>query len=203
MMDVETFFFGKEALEAGFIDEIVESEGVETDENAKKSYVAIAKEAYEATLKKVVADDYEQAAAYLSIEARGDNNPKMEEKSKTEETFMNLNEFMAKHPDLYAEVYNKGVADERDRVSAHLIMGSASGDLETAKKAIEDGSAMTETIKAKYSVAALNKRDINARLEDENDVADITDNINATEEDAMSTVADLVEARLGIEKGVN
>jgi len=201
MMNDETFFFGNEVLDAGFIDEIIESE-TEPDADAKKSHIALAKEAYKACLKKVESDDYEQAAAYMNIVERGDNNPVIvENKSKKENKRMDLNELKAKHPDLFEKVYNMGVTAERDRVSAHLIMGSASGEMETAKKAIEDGLGMTETIKAKYAVAALNKQDINARLEDETDA---TNDVKIDDEvDAGTIVADLVEERMGIKREGN
>jgi ClpP class serine protease len=76
----------------------------------------------------------------------------------------NLVEFKAQHPALYAEAValgvEKGIAQERDSACAHAIYGRASGDMETALEAIEKGTPLTETIKAKYAVAGWNKRDI-------------------------------------------
>lgn len=79
---------------------------------------------------------------------------------------MDLNELKAKHPTLYAQVVAVGETAERDRVSAHLTMGDASGDMKTAMKAIDDGSAMTASIQAKYMAAGMKRQDTTAREDD-------------------------------------
>lgn len=80
---------------------------------------------------------------------------------------MNLNELKAQHPDVYQAAVSEGVSQERDRVNAHLTMGSASGDMKTAVAAIESGDGMTATLQATYMAAGMNRRDIEARDEDE------------------------------------
>jgi hypothetical protein len=79
---------------------------------------------------------------------------------------MDLIELKAKHPTLCAQLVAEGETAERDRVSAHLTMGSASGDMKTAMTAIEDGSAMTALISAKYMAAGMKRQDTVAREED-------------------------------------
>ena len=56
-----------------------------------------------------------------------------------------------------------GMKQERDRVVAHITLGQASGDMETAIEAIKSGEGITETIKAKHLGAEIKKRSIEAR----------------------------------------
>lgn len=118
---------------------------------------------------------------------------------------MDRTELKAKHPDLYNEIYGRGVSAERDRAAAHLIMGNASGDMETAIAAVTDGSEMTAVLNAKYMAAGMNKKDIEVRAEDDTDVAAGADDVNtdtAADTDAEGEkVASLVEAKFGIKKG--
>ena len=119
---------------------------------------------------------------------------------KDEETKpMNMADFKAEHADLYAEVFDLGVASEKDRVCAHLIMGEKSGDMKTAVQAINSGDGMTATIQAKYLTAAMNKSDISSRHEEN------AGSVVATEpeeiEDLGAQVCDLIEKELGIAVG--
>jgi ATP-dependent Clp protease protease subunit len=198
-MDDETFFFGDEAVDAGFVDEIIKNNKDDSDVSSKEISVALAKEAFEATMKKVKAEDYEQAAAFFNIK-RG--NPTVETKTKKEKANMDLNEFKIKYPDLYENVFRAGVHAERDRVTAHIIWGEASGDFKTASEAIQDGSEMTAALTAKYSVAAMNRKDVESRIDDDADLNGI-DDTNTNDSDDSTIVADLVEFNMGISKGGN
>jgi len=80
---------------------------------------------------------------------------------------MNSQELKTQHPDVYASVLLEGQEAERDRVSAHLKLGEASGDMKTAIGAIEDGSGMTATLTATYMSAGMNRRDLEIREEDD------------------------------------
>ena len=115
------------------------------------------------------------------------------------ETVMDLNTLKAQHPDVYAAAMQEGVSSERDRVSAHLTMGNASGDMETALKAVNEGSEMTATLQATYLAAGMNRQDQQNRQEDDN-AANAGDNANEGENsaDASSLVLIAVEDQLGI-----
>ena len=88
---------------------------------------------------------------------------------------MDPNTLKAEHPETYAAVYKagrdegeaagieKGEKQERDRVTAHLIRGKASGAMDLALESVEKGDPMTETLKAKYDTAGKNKADAEAR----------------------------------------
>lgn len=96
---------------------------------------------------------------------------------------MDLQTLKAQHPDVYAAAAQEGQNQERDRVGAHLTMGKASGDMETAISAVEDGSAMTATLQAKYMAAGMNRADVQARQDDDAE-ASAADGANASDADA-------------------
>jgi ClpP class serine protease len=119
--------------------------------------------------------------------------------NKPEIGSMNLKELKAQHPDVYAAAVQDGVDQERDRVSAHLIMGEKSGAMETASAAIKDGSGMTATLQATYLTAGMNRSDVGDRQDDEAG-ANAGDNASASNDqgDAGDAVASAVEAKLGL-----
>lgn len=119
--------------------------------------------------------------------------------NKPEIGSMDLKELKAQHPDVYAAAVQDGVDQERDRVSAHLIMGEKSGAMETASAAIKDGSGMTATLQATYLTAGMNRSDVGDRQDDEAD-ANAGDNASASDDqgDAGDAVASAVEAKLGL-----
>lgn len=112
---------------------------------------------------------------------------------------MDLKQLQAQHPETYAAAVQQGATEERDRVTAHLTMGNASGDMKTACSAIEDGSAMTATLQATYMTAGMNRSDVTTR-QGEDAEANAGDNANAQEEngDQGSDVASLIESKLGL-----
>lgn len=121
---------------------------------------------------------------------------------QSEATEMDLNKLKADHPGVYAAVVQigteQGATQERDRVSAHLTMGSASGDMKTALKAVGDGSAMTASLQAQYMAAGMNSKDIENRQEDNID-ANAPDNTNEEDTNEAADVkasADLLAAAM-------
>ncbi len=114
------------------------------------------------------------------------------------ETVMDLNTLKAQHPDVYAAALQEGVNSERDRVSAHLTMGAASGDMETALKAVKEGSEMTATLQATYLAAGMNRQDQQNRQDDDAgaNAADGAD--EGSQASASEDVLSAVEDQLGI-----
>ncbi len=114
---------------------------------------------------------------------------------------MDLAQLKAEHPEAYLAAVGVGVTQERDRISAHLIMGESSGDMVTAIAACKDGTEMTATMQATYSAAAMNRADINAAGADDADAdvasANANDNADDTDADAEAIAAG-IEARFGI-----
>ena len=106
---------------------------------------------------------------------------------------MDLQILKAQHPAVYAAAVQEGTAQERDRVGAHLKMGEASGDMDTAISAVEDGSAMTATLQAKYMAAGMNRAAAQARQDDDAE-AGAADKANASAGDAEASVGETILA---------
>jgi ClpP class serine protease len=117
------------------------------------------------------------------------------------ETDMDLQKLKAQHPDVHAAAMQEGVAAERERVSAHLIMGEASGDMKTAITAAKEGTEMTASLNATYQAAGMNRTDKQNRQDDDSSASGASDNADDSDDtSASNTVADLVAANLGYEK---
>ena len=97
--------------------------------------------------------------------------PAQSGKTKTEAIKMDLNELQAKYPDLCAQAASAGVATavkaEQERVEAHLVLGEASGDMETTLAAIKSGEGVTALVTAKHNAAAMKATAASARKDDE------------------------------------
>lgn len=133
------------------------------------------------------------------------------EPTTVEESIMTLEELKAQHPHLCTQLVEQGreegrkegTAAERDRVNAHLVMGKSSDAMDIAMAAVEDGSAMTETLRAKYFSCAQNKRDVDARQADSDAavaaVAGAEPPEDKTDADAFADkVASAVERQMGV-----
>lgn len=113
---------------------------------------------------------------------------------------MTVEELRASHRETYNAIYEAGVAKERDRVSAHLILGEETGAMETAVAAVKEGTEMTATLNAKYQAAGLKKL-AQANAQSDSDEATAGDNAQSqTDDDAGATseqVISAIEERLG------
>lgn len=79
---------------------------------------------------------------------------------------MTLEELRAQHPEAYASAVQAGVTQERDRVCAHITMAEGAGSLELGVAAIRAGDMMTETRRAEYMAAAMNRADRSTRQQE-------------------------------------
>lgn len=118
--------------------------------------------------------------------------------NQLEETMMDIKELKSQHANEYNAAVQEGVAQERDRVTAHLTMGESSGDLKTAYTAIKEGAKMTETLRAVYMSANMAKHNI-AQRDKEDLSATAGDNVTQIEGD--DTVISLIENKLGLKRG--
>jgi len=73
---------------------------------------------------------------------------------------MNIEKFKAEHPDVYAEVFNLGVAQEKDRVEACLVFNEI--DPKTVMAAISSGKPLSQKQIAELSLKALSKDKVEA-----------------------------------------
>ena len=132
--------------------------------------------------------------------AAGDSNSTTATSGNQPETqVMDLQTFMAQHPAVYAEAVQAGIDKERDRVSAHVTLGKASGAVDTALTAIKDGTEMTATMNAEYLAAGMNKGDVSDRAADEEEAAAAADSPDTEDAqgDASMAVANAVASKFG------
>ena len=126
MLDDETFLYGPKIIDAGFAGEMVEGEGGnEEDTNA---LLALAKLAVAETTAKVknleLSNEETEELFKMVMHIAKPQTPAATPAAKVkpvEETTMTLEEFKAKHPELYAAAISAGVAtgteQERTRVA--------------------------------------------------------------------------------------
>ena len=91
---------------------------------------------------------------------------------------MDLEQLKAEHPAVYKAAVEVGIQQERDRVTAHLQLGE-SGDIKVALEAIRSGSEITQTTFSAHMAFAMNRRDVEARKTDNEEVEDATRNVGA------------------------
>jgi ClpP class serine protease len=108
----------------------------------------------------------------------------------TQEESMDFAKLKAEHPDVYQACVAEGEKQERARVAAHLKLGKASGDMETALQAIADGAGLTVELQATYMAASMNKNEEEARQGDNPPQLDGGD--GGEEPNAMEKIADMV-----------
>lgn len=159
-----------DAVEAIFIDTIAAGRNVAAASVRKdfgRGGVVYAEKAIENNM----IDGMLEAQAQASTQS---TQPANSGKTKTEASNMDLNELKAKYPDLCAQAANAGVATalktERDRVEAHLVVGEASGDMETTIAAIKSGDGYSDVIKAKHDAFKMKATAAASRNDDEEDI---------------------------------
>lgn len=118
--------------------------------------------------------------------------------NQPEATKMDLKDLKSQHPETFAAAVQQGATEERDRVTAHLVMGESSGDIKTASESIKNGASMTATLSATYMTFGMNRSDVNKRDKD-NLEANAGDAANTeSNDDKGGDVASFIEARLGL-----
>ena len=192
-MDEESFYIGKEIIDAGFANEYEAFSGESDDDVAAsvskntpnaldrdtlvRNAKTAANEAMEAARAagqkdgKAYRGDLQKAAAFYQVitppAAAGG------------ETFtsggggnMKPEELLAKHKDCYDAVFALGekaaLEKERARVQAHIKLAKGVGAFSTAIKYIESGdSVLDENVHAEYLELSIKKRHLEARNDDE------------------------------------
>lgn len=209
MMDDETYLYGSEIMDEGFADILLDSE---TDENKTKdeamAYASLQQEAANKALKdenvsleKLSACvggcdlgkiSYNSAAEAENQNRGGDSGPST---NSNKGEIMKISDLRAQHPDLYAEVVESGVNQERERVTAHLTMGEASGDMTLATQCINDGSEMSANVNAQYMAAHMKRTESNDRNSENVQDVITSNNDDVNDDEAM---AKAVAEKLGV-----
>ena len=104
---------------------------------------------------------------------------------KTEEyQNMTFEEFKAKHPELFAQVFEAGKNDEKDRVLAHVELAKATGAGDYALECIEKGEGLSAVAQAKYMSFGLNNQQKKDRQDENLDNLDVnTADVDTKEKD--------------------
>ncbi|MCK5606560.1 S49 family peptidase [Candidatus Pacearchaeota archaeon] len=119
-----------------------------------------------------------------------------------EDRVMDITMLKQDHPGAYEAAVQVGVAKERDRATAHLILGREAGAIEAAMKAVEEGTEMTVSMHATYMAAAMKRKDVKDRTDDDVEAGAAAAGIEGTEaqDDVADKVADVVCETLGYEE---
>lgn len=185
-------FLAREALKKGMIDGIEENAAGLSGSFLNMGAVAEGKVSAGAS---APVKDFPIKAKIVKIDEKNNN-------SKREGKIMDLSKLKAEHRDLYDAVvkegFDAGIAQERDRVTAHLTLGEASGAMKDAVNAVTEGTEINATMQAKYMSASMKKGDIaNRSADDAAALAAIEGAEGAEEKDAEDKVADIVAAGFG------
>ena len=120
-----------------------------------------------------------------------------------EDRKMDLTTLKRDHAAIYEEAKADGVKQERDRATAHLVMGQEAGAMKEAIEAVTKGTEMTLTMQSTYMSAGMKKKDIEDRGDDDVDTGTAVEGVKgeAGSPDAWDKMADETEAAFGVEKG--
>lgn len=144
--------------EAIFIAETAQGRGVSAD-TVKEGFGRGATFVHQAALERSMVDGVYQGADKPTVPF------------ETGVEAMDLAKFKAEHPELFAQItsaarkegrdagYAEGVTAERDRVGALMVYADAGGDeaMKIIRPLLESGEAITDTVRAKLSVAGMNR----------------------------------------------
>lgn len=125
LMDDETYFYGDEIKEAGFVTEMADADDTDSaltrDEAMAAAKIQISGCKAEITDPENFAKDISAFSKMLAIETRPAEKSTVVDKNKTQEgKKMDLEKLKKDHPDVYAKAFEEGVENgtkaERDRV---------------------------------------------------------------------------------------
>lgn len=100
---------------------------------------------------------------------------------------MTIENLKAEHPELYAQVVGVGVTQERDRVGAYMVFAHL--DLEAVRKGINEGTALTATQQAEFSLKAFSAQQLQAAQA--NGVQAVAENATAEGQSGAETTEQL------------
>ena len=186
LMDEDSFFFGSEIFDAGFADEIIESQNgsvVDKENNILKSKALIHSCMKKMKESEEMKNDIDRAAALLPMskkdkhkKAEGAINIHRQQENKIKgEKKMDINELKAKHPELYNSVFSlgvtSGITSVMDNIEAHGNFFDVAPD--AVFEAIQKNEQYAPKHAAKYQKASFSKKDIQDIKDDDQGIGDI------------------------------
>lgn len=198
MMDAETWMSAEEALEHGFVDQIKETKKPAANALSRLDLSGFGRvpSGFQAAVAKARTEAAQPAKTDSTAAVGGASN---------KENKMDLKELKAQHPEAFEAAVQEGVKQERGRVSAHLKLGQACGDVEIAIKAIRDGSSLTEELQAEYMAVGMKNAAIATRQAESNAAGVVADSAAPAPEDAsglnskIKAMAEMTKGLLGQE----
>lgn len=125
--------------------------------------------------------------------------------ASNEDPLMNIAELKAKHPDLYAEVLAQGETSgkqsEKERVSAFVELGEATGATDLMMACIKDGTEHSATVTARFSAAQMKNMQLAAMAQDNPDVSGL--DTEQPEGEAQVSASEKAALDLAAQMGVN
>lgn len=107
-----------------------------------------------------------------------------------------LEELKTQYPAIYRMAFNEGVKSESDRVSAHLELGEACGDIKIAIESVKEGKPLDAVTQSRYMAASM-RSNIAAARQADNPELQLSDGASGEDNGLGAKVADLVCARRG------
>jgi len=170
LMDEETFYFGKEIIDAGFADKLIKKK--DNKKTDKSESIAYAKLAVEDTISRMKSEKFDFQDDLLKAVAliKDDKEikiPASAGKNKQTEVIMDLEQLKKDHPGLYAQVVQIGKDEEFDRVSAHITMGESANSFDIAVKHIKEKTGFSQSVSAEYMSAGMKNQSLQNRQDDD------------------------------------
>ncbi len=187
LMDAESWYFGKEIVEAGFADEVIETadNGEQSEDfTAMRNSFIVKAQAFVIETQNAMkknADKMQGAnakiAACLRMESAGGANGKPD-KNNMEGCKMTAEELKKNNPDVYAAIVAEGEAKganaERERASRLLAMGERCGCTDYALECIKNNANPTDsTVIDAFMDKKVAAQVVAAQKEDEKDIPEI------------------------------
>lgn len=204
LMDDETWYFGDEIYQNGFVSKIIEHEKKEGNNYTRDEYLSLSKSNFDNMIsnlqkhKDEAIEDLSRASALMTIKSEikipasaGNNN--------NTEVIMNLEQLKKDHPELYAQVIQIGKDEEFDRVSAHITMGESANSLDIAVKHIKAKTGFNQAVSAEYMSAGMKNQSLQNRKSDDVTTGGQADT-NDDEADTQALTQNLLKKR-GVKNG--
>lgn len=204
LMNATTWLFGEEIVNAGFADELIETDTKDEKEDA----VAFAKLQFQECMKNLknfegLEEDNKKVAALFSEgpEANAGNAREVEPKGldiKPEnKENMNLEELKAKYPQLCAALVDEGKglgrAEMQDQINGHIKMAESTGATEYALECLKESKSLSsQEVVAGYMSAGMNKKDVQNRTDDNPDDSETNTDTELSEEAKEKALTDQV-----------
>jgi ATP-dependent protease ClpP protease subunit len=198
MMDEETWLFGKEIIDQGFADILMDTSQDDQDQNEVMTLARMRVKACFDTMQKDQKKLQEYQQLILNYVNQSDINQSQtqqnvaDEPIKKEITKMNAEQLKREHPEVYSEIFEKGVNEERERVQAHLNFVKAGIAKDHAIQAIDEGKDFNKVEQSFYMTESAKKVDLDNRQSDnpDPDIATPKDDISQKDQhkDLMASI---------------